>query len=145
MWRPLHHTGGKRAQLRDAEGRSTGQSSLYSVVGALDPEFCLPDERLLCVPRSEAEAERSFPSRHAAGWGNGTFLALCMKLAYEDWAVVRDKVNHEWRMTPGNAASTVGNSERAFLRPRFIKGCSFHFMKPAGEHGCAAVARLWMP
>jgi hypothetical protein len=43
----------------------------------------LPDKRLLAVPRSETDRERAFPSKQAAGWGNATFLALCMKVAYE--------------------------------------------------------------
>jgi len=52
-------------------------------VGALDPTYVLPDERLLCVPTNDKEKELAFPSPAAAGWGNATFLALCMKLAYE--------------------------------------------------------------
>jgi hypothetical protein len=53
------------------------------VTGALDPDFSLPDSRLLAVPRSDAEREHAFPSKQAAGWGNASFLALCMKVAYE--------------------------------------------------------------
>jgi hypothetical protein len=75
--------GGKRAKLRDAQGHPTGERVLYSVVGALDPNFNLPDPRLLCVPASQQERELSFPSPTTAGWGNAAFMALCMKLAYE--------------------------------------------------------------
>lgn len=53
------------------------------MAGALDPDFSLPDTRLLAVPRSEADREHAFPSKQAASWGNATFLALCMKVAYE--------------------------------------------------------------
>ena len=56
---------------------------MYSIVGALDPTYVLPDERLLCVPTNDKEKELAFPSPAAAGWGNATFLSLCMKLAYE--------------------------------------------------------------
>jgi hypothetical protein len=52
-------------------------------VGALDPTFELPDERLLCVPTNDKDRDLAFPSTAAAGWGNATFLALCMQLAYE--------------------------------------------------------------
>jgi hypothetical protein len=77
------HAGGKRARMRDAAGKLTGQTFLYSIVGALDPTYALPDDRLLCVPTSDKDKELAFPSPAAAGWGNATFLALCMKLAYE--------------------------------------------------------------
>lgn len=76
-------TGGKCAKLRDAEGCPTGQRCLYSLVGALDPAFQLPDDRLLCVPTNDKEKDLAFPSPAAAGWGNAAFLSLCMKLAYE--------------------------------------------------------------
>lgn len=69
--------------MRDAAGKPTGQTCLYSIVGALDPTYALPDDRLLCVPTSDKDKELAFPSPAAAGWGNATFLALCMKLAYE--------------------------------------------------------------
>lgn len=75
--------GGKCAYLRNKEGRPTGQHCLYSIVGALDPTYELPDDRLLCVPTSDKEKDLAFPSPAAAGWGNAVFLALCMKLAYE--------------------------------------------------------------
>lgn len=52
-------------------------------MGALDPTFGLPDDRLLCVPTNDKDKELAFPSPAAAGWGNATFLAMCMKLAYE--------------------------------------------------------------
>jgi hypothetical protein len=69
--------------MRDAAGKFTGQTCLYSIVGALDPTYALPDDRLLCVPTSDKDKDLAFPSPAAAGWGNATFLALCMKLAYE--------------------------------------------------------------
>jgi hypothetical protein len=46
----------------------------------------------------------------------------------QDWEVARDVVNHEWRVQSDDAA----DQGRTYLRPRFIKGCSFHFMQPAG-------------
>jgi hypothetical protein len=49
-------------------------------------------------------------------------------LHIQDWAVVRDIVNHEWRVQSSDAA----DQGRTYLRPRFVKGCSFHFMQPAG-------------
>lgn len=71
---------------------------------------------------------------------NATFLALCMKLAYEDWPVVRDIVSHEWRMHDEGAASSGGAGKpRSYLRPRFVKGCSFHHMQPAGARGCCSM------
>ncbi|WIA18085.1 hypothetical protein OEZ85_009566 [Tetradesmus obliquus] len=131
--------GFKRAELRDnTTGQPTGRSCLYSVAGALDPDFSLPDTRLLAVPRSEADREHAFPSKQAASWGNATFLALCMKVAYEDWAVVRDVVNHEWRVQGDDAASR----DRTYLRPRFVKGCSFYFMQPAGTESSEELSHI---
>jgi hypothetical protein len=200
-------------------GEPTGEKHLYSIVGALDPNFNLPDDRLLCVPTNDKEKELAFPSPAAAGWGNATFLAMCMKLAYEvspqaqrwvvspgcaallpwlaveslavvrscdqltstqylnvistasrntthlvhgvclhvccmpahcctilpmpdisqDWKVVRDVVEHEWRHASlYNTASPQAGTKR-FLKPRFIQGCSFNFMQPAGAARWQAV------
>lgn len=77
----------------------------------------------------------AFPSPAAAGWGNATYLAMLMKLAYEDWATVRDVINHDWsaQASAAAAATAVGiRAPRAFVSPRFIQGSSFHFMTPAG-------------
>lgn len=55
-------------------------------------------------------------------------LSALLGCALQDWAVVRDVVNHEWRVQGDDAASR----DRTYLRPRFVKGCSFYFMQPAG-------------
>lgn len=134
--------GGKCARLRDPYGRPTGQECLYSIVGALDPTYVLPDERLLCVPTNDKEKELAFPSPAAAGWGNATFLALCMKLAYEDWLVVRDVINHEWRHRSLYSDVPREAGEKRFLAPRFIQGCSFNFMQPAGSESSEELAQI---
>jgi hypothetical protein len=47
--------------------------------------------------------------------------------------VVRDVVNHEWRHTSlYNTANPQAGTKR-YLLPKFIQGCSFNFMQPAGQ------------
>jgi hypothetical protein len=58
----------------------------------------------------------------------------------QDWAVVRDIVNHEWRVQSSDAA----DQGRTYLHPRFVKGCSFHFMQPAGAQHSSLVIVAFM-
>ena len=121
----LHFSGGTAAGVRttDKKGVPQKQHVLYSVAGALNPEFEL-DPRVLAIPSTRAEEATSFPSKVAISYGNASFLAMCMKLAYEDWLVVRDVVNNDWR-----------NEERHQLQPNFLAGFSFHHMQSVGELG----------
>lgn len=47
--------------------------------------------------------------------------------------MARDVINHEWRQgADGGSIDGGAVGARTFLKPRFIQGCSFHFMQPAG-------------
>jgi hypothetical protein len=94
---------------------------LYSVAGALNPDFGL-DPKVLAIPTTRAEETTSFPGKNAVSYGNACFLAMCMKVAYEDWLVVRDVVNHDWR-----------NEDKLQLQPHFLAGFSFHHMLAVGK------------
>jgi hypothetical protein len=51
----------------------------------------------------------------------------------QDWVVVRDVVNHEWRHPSLYNTDDMQPGQKRFLQPRFIQGCSFNFMQPAGQ------------
>ena len=46
--------------------------------------------------------------------------------------MVRDVINHEWRHRSLYNDVPQQAGEKRYLAPRFIQGCSFNFMQPAG-------------
>jgi hypothetical protein len=64
---------------------------------------------------------------------------MCHTLPLQDWQVVRDLVNHEWRHPSlYNTANPQAGTKR-YLLPKFIQGCSFNFMQPAGQTDTSTV------
>lgn len=59
-------------------------------------------------------------------------LHLLVPYILQDWQVVRDVVEHEWRHASLYNTASPQAGQKRFLKPRFIQGCSFNFMQPAG-------------
>lgn len=47
--------------------------------------------------------------------------------------MVRDVVNHEWRHPSLYNTDDMQPGQKRYLQARFIQGCSFNFMQPAGQ------------
>jgi hypothetical protein len=62
----------------------------------------------------------------------------------QDWRVVRDVVNHEWRHPSlyNNTSSASAPGHKRYLAPRFIQGCSFNFMQPAGSESSEELSHI---
>lgn len=58
---------------------------------------------------------------------------VCGTSTLQDWVVVRDVVNHEWRHPSLYNSDDMQPGQKRYLQPRFIQGCSFNFMQPAGQ------------
>lgn len=88
-----------------------------SVPGSLDTDFKLVDG-ILGSPSYKEENPNCFPCKTGISYGNAAFLAMCMKVAYEKWKVVRGIVNGTWR-----------NNDSTRMQPSFVAGFSFGDME----------------
>jgi len=88
----------------------------FSVAGSLDTDFTLVNG-ILANPNDNEENPASFPCKKGICYGNAAFLAMCMKLAYEKWEVVRGIVNDIWK-----------DGKTGRMQPSFVAGFSFDDM-----------------
>ena len=88
----------------------------WSVAGSLDTDFTLVNG-ILANPKDNEENPDSFPCKKGICYGNAAFLAMCMKLAYEKWEVVRGIVNNTWK-----------DGKKGRMQPSFVAGFSFDDM-----------------
>lgn len=121
--------GGKKHVGADAK------TTEYSMVGCLDPSFAIPPDTyrayrayradsyrssIFDPPTSPEEKDTKFPAAHAISKGNAVVMAMCMKLAYEDWPIVRDIVDNLW-------------NRHGEPRLSFTAGFTFDYASPVGE------------